>query len=478
MPTPLTAGSNPVQTFVDSLRPWRSRFGGGILIAVSGGSDSTALARLFQLARDTPSPSVALPPLWIGHVNHGLRAAAADADADFVEHLASRLGMRFLVAKIDAGGSRQKSVSYETVARELRYEQLQRWASDHGLGLVATAHTADDQEETLLLNLVRGCGLRGLSGMPVARALRTEKPSGPLLLRPLLGWRREELRGLLAELGQSFRVDTTNDNVEIPRNAIRHMVLPTLVDRVHPGTREALSRMTLQSRELLDALESWSQLREAELRLDPTNSGDERSYHRAAFLALPTIVQELILRRGIEDVATLRGIPTASFSGRHRAELGRRLACSQSDEPGILQLRRGWAIKLTRDLVRIVAPRDQSGPIAAPSHRPDMTSEDNVRLSIPGRVDWRGWVICAEAIAEQPKALPGDPYSEIVDLGAIGIDLIVRQRRAGDRFQPIGSTGRQKLKEFLRASGVPHPERDSVPLVLDREKLLGPGAEG
>jgi tRNA(Ile)-lysidine synthase len=173
------------------------------------------------------------------HVNHRLRAEASDADEAFVGDLCQRLHVPLEVRRAEAGQlTACPTDGLEAAARKFRYDCLRRAAARLGARYVVTAHTADDQAETILHRILRGTGISGLSG--IARV----RPLGPVtLIRPLLAVRRAEVLGYLDDLGQPYRLDATNDDTRWTRNRMRHELLPVLAERFNPDVVEALLRL-------------------------------------------------------------------------------------------------------------------------------------------------------------------------------------------------------------------------------------------
>lgn len=207
------------------------------LAAVSGGADSVALLRALATMRPPASGR-----LVVAHFNHRLRGAAAEADAAFVGRLACELGLPCEVGSADpatASLALPGGTGIEESARNARYEFLKAAAVRHGARYVATAHTADDQAETVLHRIVRGTGLSGLSGMRRARPLM----HGVSLIRPLLGVRRSELLEYLRRLGQPFCDDATNQDLGFTRNRLRHELLPRLAVEYNSQVIDALLRL-------------------------------------------------------------------------------------------------------------------------------------------------------------------------------------------------------------------------------------------
>jgi len=227
-----------------SLSP--KHFHHGILAAVSGGADSVALLHL--LMQSLPLEG----KLAVAHVNHGLRGADSDADAEFVQTLAAEYQLRCFEHRMET-----ETTLSENAARNLRYDFLVQQAERIGFRYLATAHTADDQTETVLHRILRGTGLAGLSGMAPVRSMTP----AVTLLRPLLHVRRKAILTYLESLGKTFRSDQTNFENQFTRNRIRNHLLPMLREEFNPQIDKAVCRLaTLAAEhesvltELLDTL--------------------------------------------------------------------------------------------------------------------------------------------------------------------------------------------------------------------------------
>jgi len=214
--------------------------GARILVAVSGGADSVALLRGLVFLADRLDLSC-----QAAHVNHHLRGEDSDADADWVAEFAQQCGVEFHLRSVDLRDAIDAGQSIEEAARNARYELLAEIARSSKCPVVAVAHTADDQTETILHHLIRGTGLAGLSGMPKSRPLS----DGVRLSRPLLGIRRSQIEDWLSELGQSFRIDASNEDRGFTRNRIRHDLLPLLEQQFNPAFREVLASLSEQAGE-------------------------------------------------------------------------------------------------------------------------------------------------------------------------------------------------------------------------------------
>lgn len=219
----------------------------GLVVAFSGGLDSTALLRLVLDAAARRNGR--RPEVVAAHLDHGLREDSA-AQARFAEAAAGALGVPFVLRRqAVADRADREGTSLETAGRSARAEFLAEAARDRGLSAVALGHTRNDQAETVLLQLLRGAGGPGLAAMPPAR----EDPRGVLVVRPLLGVSREELAALAAAEGWEHYEDPSNESPDFTRNRLRREVLPLLRRTANPSAVEALARAA----ELLREDEAW-----------------------------------------------------------------------------------------------------------------------------------------------------------------------------------------------------------------------------
>jgi tRNA(Ile)-lysidine synthase len=237
-----------------------------MVAAVSGGPDSVALLRALLALR----PRKGRGPLIVAHLNHQLRGADSDADADFVRELHGRLSaagverLELCCERMDvAARAAAEGANLEATGRRLRYEWLTEVARQYGARWVATGHTADDQAETVLHRLLRGAGLQGLRGI----AARRELAPGIELIRPLLGVSRAEVLAYLNAIGQPYREDRSNLDRDYTRNRIRHELLPLLARAYNPQMAALLGRLAEQAEEMYREQEAQARrlLAEAEL---------------------------------------------------------------------------------------------------------------------------------------------------------------------------------------------------------------------
>lgn len=213
-----------------------------VLVAVSGGADSVALLRAILAVR-----GVGTGRTEIAHCNHGWRGPASDSDEAFVQDLAKQWNLGFHCERcLSEPGEGASGESIEGKARRLRYEFFRHTAERVGARHVVTAHSADDQAETVLHRILRGTGIKGLSGIPFVRRL------GPAVtvVRPFLEVTRGDVLRYLQELNQPYRTDESNENTKFTRNRIRHELMPHLQRQYNPKVSYSLRRLAKQASEV------------------------------------------------------------------------------------------------------------------------------------------------------------------------------------------------------------------------------------
>jgi tRNA(Ile)-lysidine synthase len=391
-----------------------------VLVAVSGGPDSVALlAGLVTLGEGRWR-------IGAGHVNHRLRGRRSQEDQRFVERIASALRVPVLVCegRIAPGGN------LEERARDERYAALLELAREHGYRRIATAHTLDDQAETILLRLLRGAGGGGLAGItPVRR-------DG--VIRPLLGCTRDDVLAFLRRRALRFRSDETNRSLRFMRNRVRRKVIPLLERELNPAARRALARTAILLRddeELLAASSrrAWRRVRRGrDLAVDRLRRLAPALQRRVIRIWLAEVRGDL-LRIGAEHVDAIRDL-ALSTSGRLSL-------------PGGTVVRSGGTLSWNLSARRRAA--------ALPAVMPGES------WSAAG--EWR--IRCRLAIAGTREARPGR-WRAVFDRKALdGQGLRVRPPVPGDRIRLLGLGGSKKLQDVFVDGKVPREDRSRWPVV-------------
>jgi tRNA(Ile)-lysidine synthase len=398
---------------------------GPLLLAVSGGPDSTAL--LLILDRLAKLTGVRLTAAYL---DHGLREPEAIArERAFAEALCAERAIAFVSGSAGVRErARRDKTSLEDAARRERYEFLAHVAGDMGAAAVATGHTASDQAETVLLHLIRGTGLDGLAGMRAKAAWPLSGVEGLSLVRPLLVLNREETLAYCRASGVDPLLDESNELPDFTRNRVRNELLPRL-RTFNPRIEDALVRLADAAAARPGATEQCG----PEI--------DIEAYRQSTRGARSLTVRSAIASGG-------KGL--AGITSRHIAAVDRLLRLGTTGDvahmPGGLQARR------TRSTVVLeTAPRILSLP------RGEVVIAPGCELRF-------GTLVVA--LGDRPLA--GATAFAVVDAEAAR-NLRVRRRRPGDRFQPLGMQQEKKLQDFFVDEHVPRHGRDSVPLfVSDR----------
>lgn len=399
--------------------------GDRVICAVSGGADSMAMLWCLHSFREELRVSVCA-----AHFNHGLRGAEADADEAFVRGFCEAHGIAFLSGGADvAAFARENGMTLEEAAREKRYEFLRSLPGDK----IATAHTADDNAETVLLHMLRGSGLRGLCGIP---------PRRDRIVRPLLAVSRGEVLRFLNEENVPWREDRTNAEDDCLRNRLRHRVMPLLYEEAPSLRRNLLRQCELLRGEdaLLDKLAL--ELLEPEdggFRIAPLLSADDALQKRALRLILREKLPQNAAQSHVSALQTLlrSDVPSAQVALPN----------------GLTARRRYDALLLTED------GEAQTFPETA--------------LSVPGvtRVpQLHIRVTCA--VAENFQNQGNTAFQFAVKYDMIATDALkLRPRRAGDRVKTDGGCTKT-LKKLLIEKRIPRDRRELLPVLTDGERVL------
>jgi tRNA(Ile)-lysidine synthase len=416
--------------------------GGRVAVAVSGGADSVALLRVLLDLRDELGIVLA-----VAHFNHGLRGEESQADEAFVAELAKQHALEFFVGHADVRDYALTSkLSIEAAGRELRYRWLADLCAAQRFGAVATAHTLDDQAETVLLKFLRGAGTRGLAGIYSILELENHR-----IIRPLLSVSRDEVETYLECLGQEWREDETNLDRRFTRNRVRHDLLPLLEREFNPNIRALLSDAAEVSRAEEEYWQTITQ-QELSLRVKPEEESLAEGHRLSldSFADLPLALQRRILKRFVEDACI-------AIDFDHVEKL---LRCA-TGTLARAELPRGWLAERKHDCLKL---RQLESATESPGYE--------YVLPVPGEVHISelGLTLRASTLAEEFAREAADP--SLLDAALIGPQLSVRNWRPGDRFWPAHSRSQEKLKRLFAEKRIPAEQRASWPVVLLGTEIL------
>lgn len=427
-------------------------------IAVSGGLDSVALLRLALELRD----EIGIV-LSVVHFNHKLRGADADADEEFVADLAREYGLECYCDGGDvAAHATNKHLSLETAARELRYSYFRRLLRETSLGRIATAHTIDDQAETVLLRVVRGAGTRGLAGIyPKLSVPCSARGHDCAIIRPLLCVTRAELQSYLQNAGQRWREDASNLDLRHARNRVRQRILPQLEQELNPAVRERLA----EAAEIARAEEEFWEREVAQVLPSFWAGGGRSGRLDLRFISeLPLAMK----RRVIRAVAEALGL-RLEFR-RVEDVLG---IASGDARYGKVELPGGWVVsrqkgELSFDLDQELETfpeerRTEAGQTVRQASGQAIDYEHSLRL--PGSVYVPQLARRFETVILPRDAAAGYNPDHLIDAGLLRGELRIRNWRAGDRFFPAHTKSPKKVKELLQGLHVSGMERKLWPVV-------------
>jgi tRNA(Ile)-lysidine synthase len=426
-----------------------------VSVAVSGGADSVALLRvLLELRQELGIV------LSVAHFNHKIRGAEANADEQFVQELARQFQLEFHSASADAPAhAREQRLSLETAARELRHRWFAALTGEGKADKIATAHTQNDQAETVLMRILRGAGPGGLAGISPWQRQKS-------LVRPLLSVTRAEVEAYLGALRQPWREDLSNQDLDHFRNRIRHELLPLLQRDYNPRIRQVLADLGEIAR---GEEEYWRQeLSQLAPRLvrsgTPSRSG--RSNRRQQVAAV--------------DLAALGSLPLA---------LQRRLLRAMSDQFGValdfhhvqellLFVAQGGAGKILRLPGALEARRSHRELQLGASSASGGPAEYCHVLKVPGRVQVTelGTIIEARVLTLSSNRELSGYNSILLNRALLAPELMIRNWRAGDRFFPAYTRSPRKVKELLQPARLGRElspdERKSWPVIESSGQII------
>lgn len=410
--------------------------GAGVVVGVSGGADSMALLHvLLSLSRDDGAGF----HVYAAHVQHHLRGEESLEDERYVRRICREWSVPLFVHEMDVASlAKSRKTGLEETGRQVRYAYFSEVAAQHAPCRIATAHNRKDNMETVLLHLTRGCGLTGAAGIPPVRGD---------IIRPLLFCGREKIEAYCQEQGIDYRQDSTNGDVTYSRNRIRREVLPSL-NRINDGAEKAFMRFSQAARQDDDCLRR---------------------------LALSLITHSKVEGHGYDTLPLLKAHPAIRV--RALAEIVRRESGKECE---------------TRHMRLLERCLKQGGFLTLPSGQTACvrkgylvflkeiwTECSNIRAPIlvePGK----GYEFCGKTCSfsilsleeyDKEKKVNKNLLKNVLDYAMINHSLILRSRREGDRYRPVGRPTKS-LKQLFNETGVPVWERGSAAVLCDEDGIV------
>ncbi|GAB6159258.1 tRNA lysidine(34) synthetase TilS [Desulfotomaculum varum] len=413
-----------------------------IVVGVSGGPDSVALLHILH----TLAGELGIK-LHAAHLNHRFRGEEARQDALFVRQLCANWDIPCTIEERDVPGyARQKHLSAQVAAREVRYRFFYKVLQTTGGQKIALAHQADDQAESVLLNLLRGAGAGGLAGIPPVR--------DNLIIRPLLSLRRQEIEQYCHNHGVGFRIDSSNLKTAYRRNKIRHVLIPLLEREYSPGLVNVLVRTAEQIRAEDEFMEHLADQAYRQVLLNRNSRSIELA--REELARQPVALARRIIRLAWQDIRGSKQDLTYDHVERLLEQL-----------PGggpqrYWELPAGIVVRLTYDRLTLMKEYGNNSLDLPACHLP-----------VPGSVTTvSGSTITSLLLRRQdftgnPRELPA--HQAVLDYAKVTLPLAVRFRQEGDALVPFGLGKKVKLKKILIDRKIPRHRRDSIPLVVEQK---------
>ncbi len=453
-----------------------------VVVGVSGGADSVCLLHVLAKWREGLGIK-----LHVAHLNHQLRGVESEADAEYVSNLAGALGIPITIDRQDVAAYKiERNFSVEEAARELRYAFLARVAREVGANRIAVGHTRDDQVETILMHILRGTGITGLCGLAPCSPMAYDRqgmswPASPLslrastcrgnllVIRPLLDITREETTSYCQEHQLDPRIDSSNRSLSFLRNRLRLQLLP-LLRQYNPSVDQALLRLADIAKEDNAFIEQHA----SELWDEVARQENNAIYlDRKQIASLPIALQRQLLRAAVTRLAG----DTRDIEASH-IEAARSLLNKPVGKR--ISLPHGFICQGGYDELVIASTAKQSQ--LPPCPFPPLPGE--FPLKVPGKTVFPGWKVTASIVGERVDSLSlrgvlstseGTCQSNLVadfDLHKTGTELSVRQRRPGDKFQPLGMNIPKKLPEFMVDAKIPRSWRGHIPIVCSPQQII------
>ncbi len=416
--------------------------GDGVIVAVSGGVDS--IVTLDLLCRLAPEYRL---DLSIAHLDHRLRGTESETDARFVAETAQERGLPLISESIDVrAAARKDKTGIEEAARKVRMQFLRDAAARAGATKIAVGHTADDLAETMLFNLLRGTGPRGLIGI---------RPVSLPFIRPLIGVTRADVIAYAQGHGLRWREDRSNTDLAFTRNRIRHEVVPLLT-----GFNPSLIERLAETADLIREEESaFSTLLDGPWRTAVVDEGEGTiSLSRDALTKCALGLRRALLRRGLERMrGNLHGIAKAHIDALCRL-VDSPYGHGEAHIPGVFVRVQGDELVLSMALPRLV-PMPTQAPVS-------LGSSSFPEFGVVLEIETTSWNKDLKSLADKERNV------EIVDADKVSFPLYLRARLPGDRFSPLGLSGSKKLKDFMIDAHIPVYRRDRMPLLCDQTRII------
>lgn len=428
--------------FIDTIKKYKMlNSGDKVLIGVSGGPDSICLLHLLWRVKDELNIEIA-----VAHLDHMFRGYEAQQDAIFVKRLCEEMDVEFFTERIDVPKYIENTgYSPEDAARRIRYKFFEKVKSNIGATKIALGHNRNDHEETVLMNILRGSGLEGLIGIEPVRGC---------YIRPILEFSRDEIEQYITEQEIGYRIDRTNLTSEYFRNKLRLELIPLIKNEYCPHFGSSLRRLSEIAKTDISFIENevekvWKDV--------VTQENNKIIFDLNKFLPLHEAIKRRIVRKAVE----LLSDDLKDFEYKHTLMVVDFIKNAAS----------GSNLDLPKNLIG--EKRYNKFALVKGPHRPSVNYCYD--LSVPGKVYINEVGLTIEAalkIRDSNYQIKADPLIAQLDYDKIIGNLVIRNRKPGDRFFPLGFAHEKKLKDFFSDEKIPKEKRDQIPLVINNNQIV------
>jgi|YelNatPaOPRAMG01_1025707.scaffolds.fasta_scaffold00642_4 tRNA(Ile)-lysidine synthase len=405
-----------------------------ILVALSGGPDSVAL--LCFLNKFKEKLKIELGAI---HINHLIRGKDAYEDEEFCKNLCLTLNIKFFLVrkKVKLFASKNK-ISIEQAGRKIRYDQFVKTATKYGFNKIATAHNSSDNIETIFLNLIKGTGLNGITGIPVKREN---------IIRPFLQVSKEEIFRYIKENSLIYRLDASNFSNHYERNFLRNEIIPAIKQRLNPDIENSFINSS-------DIFQNAVSLINKSVKIASENTVKYDGESVKFF------IKELIKY----DKALYGFLFKNVLEGKYKFQF------SYNDINKIISLLNKEAGKKEELSGKHLAIRDRDEIVIFPFSKENNLEQINIK---PGEIiKLKNKFLSIKEIKILPKTFSGSKYKEYISAEKIEGNFLLRQWEKGDRFNPLGLNGTKNVSDFLNEQKIPSSEKKKQLVLLNNNKIV------
>ncbi|ADO77857.1 tRNA lysidine(34) synthetase TilS [Halanaerobium praevalens] len=410
-----------------------------ILLAVSGGPDSLAMLDLFDKLKEELKIEIA-----VAHLDHMFRKESK-SEADFIERFAKKRGIQFFSKRVNLPQIiKTNKVSAEAAARQERFTFFKNIIAKENFDLLALAHHKGDQAETVLLNLFRGCGLKGLGGIELQAKFKELE-----LIHPMLIFTKKEILAYCQQQKLSPSFDSSNQENIYSRNIIRNEILPLIEKKINPKVKEVIAKNSKLIASEAEFLEKLAKKKYKELLVKEKSTKIIIDFN--SLLALDQVIQRRIYRQiykrlnnNLDDLYL-----------EHIFEIEKLIADKKTGRG--VDIASGIRVEIS-----------YSNLIFSKGSQSKQKLENKIKINLGQKIKInKKYSLKAKVVNEKDFAFVSDPKRAAFDYEKIDGPLFIRNRKAGDKLRPLGMKGQKKIKDILIDAKVPKYQRDQVPVIVD-----------